>query len=153
MALTMNLDAPRREERTMAQHSAAGRNEWAAGGLIFAGTMMVVLGIWQVLVGFAAIWQDAFFETPAEYAYDIDVAAWGWIHLILGIVVFLAGLGVFSGAGWARAIGILLAALSAIAHFLFIPYFPLWSIIVVALAVFVIWALATARVYPEPQRW
>lgn len=137
----------------MAQHSAERRSEWAAGGLVFAGTMMVVLGIWQVIVGVAAIWRDAFFEVPADYAYDLDVAGWGWIHLIIGIVVFLAGLGVFSGALWARAVGILLAALSAIAHFLFIPYYPLWSIIVVALAVFVIWALATARPRPEPQRW
>jgi hypothetical protein len=133
----------------MAQHSGARRSEWATGGLIFAGTLMVVLGVWQALIGIAAIWQDAFFEVPAEYAYDINVAGWGWIHLILGIVVFLAGLGVFTGALWARAVGILLATLSAIAHFLFLPYYPLWSIIVVALAVFVIWALATARVYPE----
>jgi hypothetical protein len=133
----------------MAQHSGARRSEWAAGGLIFAGTLMAVLGVWQVLIGIAAIWRDAFFEVPAEYVYDINVAGWGWIHLILGIVVFLAGLGVFTGALWARAVGILLATLSAIAHFLFLPYYPLWSIIVVALAVFVIWALATARVYPE----
>jgi hypothetical protein len=131
----------------MSQHSAARRREWSAGGVVFAGTMMVVLGIWQVLMGIAAIAQGAFFVTPADYAYEIDIAGWGWIHLIVGAVVVLAGLGVFTGSTLARAIGILLAAISAISHFFFIPYYPLWSIVVVALAVFVIWALATYRPY------
>jgi hypothetical protein len=133
----------------MSQHSGTRRREWSAGGLIFGATMMVVLGIWQVLVGIAAIAQDAFFVTPADYAYDFDVAAWGWIHLILGAVVALVGLALFTGALWARVIGIFFAALSAIAHFFFIPYYPLWSIVVIALAVFVIWALATFRYYPD----
>lgn len=133
----------------MSQHSAPRRRQWSTGGLIFAGTMMIVLGIWQALVGVAALAQEAFFDVPADYAYEINVAEWGWIHLIVGAVVVLAGLAVFTGAGWARAVGILLAVVTAVSHFLFLPYFPLWSIIVIALSVFVIWSLATASIPPS----
>ena len=73
------------------------------------------------------------------------MTGWGWIHLILGIVVALAGFYVLSGRLWARIIGITMALFSAIANFFFIPYYPVWSVLIIALDVFVIWALATYR--------
>ena len=79
--------------------------------------------------------------TP-NYAYEIDVTAWGWIHLIIGVVVAFAGIAVYSGATWARSVGIVLAILSAIANFLYIPYYPVWAVLIIALNVAVIWALA-----------
>jgi hypothetical protein len=66
----------------------------------------------------------------------------GWIHMILGVIVALAGFGLLAGRTWARAVGITLAVLSAIANFMFIPYHPFWALLVIALDVFVIWALA-----------
>jgi hypothetical protein len=115
-------------------------NGW--GLVVFAGVMMIILGSFHVLEGLTAILKDQFFVSTSNYLISVDVTSWGWIHLIGGVVVALAGFFVFSGAGWARAVGIVLAVLSAIANFLFIPNYPFWSLLMVALDVFVIWALA-----------
>lgn len=125
-------------------HSTAAR-AWATGGMVFAATIMLTLGIWQIIVGIAAIAEDDFFVVAPNYTYEIDTTAWGWIHLALGAVVAVTGFFLFTGAAWARVVGIGLAILSAIANFLFLPYYPLWALLVIALDVFVIWALATAR--------
>lgn len=114
---------------------------WAIGGYIFAGTLMILIGIFQAFTGLAAIFEDQFYVVTENYVYDIDVTAWGWIHLILGIVVVLAGFSLFAGTTWSRVVGIMLAVLSALANFLFIPYYPFWSLLMIALAVWVIWAL------------
>ena len=116
----------------------------AVGFTLFAAVMMIMIGVFSALWGFSAILKDEFFVVAPNYLYDIDVSAWGWIHLILGVVVALAGFSLTTGAVWARTVGVILAVLSAIANFLVIPYYPVWSIIVIALNVFVIWAL-TAR--------
>jgi hypothetical protein len=116
---------------------------WAAGGVVLAASLMVLLGFWGILVGIAAIASDAVFVTAEDYTYGIDLSAWGWVHLILAVIAVLAGLALFTGATWARLVGILLAILVAINYFLFLPFYPLWSIIVIALAVFVIWSLGT----------
>jgi hypothetical protein len=122
---------------------------WATGGMVFAAAMMLMLGIWQIIVGIAALVEDDFFVVAPNYTYEIDTTAWGWIHLVIGVVVAAAGLFLFTGAAWARAVGITLASLSAIANFFFLPYYPLWALVIIALDVFVIWALATAR--PRPR--
>lgn len=129
--------------------SSNGVRIWAIGGVVFAATMMTMLGIWQILVGIAAIVDDDFFAVTPNYTYEVDTTTWGWIHLILGVIVLLAGFALFSGAIWARAVGVFLASLVAINNFLFLPYHPLWAILVIALAVFVIWALVTVT---RPER-
>jgi hypothetical protein len=121
---------------------------WATGGVVFAAALMVMLGIWQVIVGIAAIVEDEFFVVAPNYTYEIDTTTWGWIHLIIGVVVALAGFFLFTGATWARVVGIVLAVLSAIANFFFLPYYPLWAIVIIAVNVFIIWALATAEPAP-----
>jgi hypothetical protein len=115
---------------------------WAAGFIVFAAVMMIMTGIFQALAGLAAIFENEFYVAARNYLYEVDVTAWGWIHLILGVIVALAGFGLLSRATWARVVGITLAVLSAIANFLFIPYYPFWSLLIIALDVFVIWALA-----------
>ena len=90
----------------------------------------------------AAIFEDQFFVVGPNYVYDVDATAWGWIHLILGVVVFFAGAGALTGQTWARVVGITLACLSAVANFFFIPYYPIWSLVIIALDILVIWALA-----------
>lgn len=115
---------------------------WAVGFVVFAAVMMMLIGSFQAIAGIAAIFEDEFFVVGPNYVYDVDVTAWGWIHLILGVTVFLAGAGALSGATWARVVGITLASLSAIANFFFIPYYPIWSIVIIALDVAVIWALS-----------
>ena len=114
---------------------------WAAGFAIFAAVMMVVIGAFQALQGLAAILRDQFYVVTPRYVYGFDVSTWGWVHLALGILVAVAGVFVFTGHLWARAIGIAFAVVNAISQFLFLPYYPVWSVVMIAMDVAVIWAL------------
>jgi hypothetical protein len=115
---------------------------WALGLAIFASTIMIMVGIFQAIAGLAALLEDTFYVVGREYAYEVDVTVWGWIHLGLGVLLFFAGWAVLSGQTWARVVGITLAVLSAVANFLFIPYYPIWSLVIIALNVAVIWGLS-----------
>jgi vacuolar-type H+-ATPase subunit I/STV1 len=114
---------------------------WAVGWTYFAGMMMILIGFFHVIAGFVAIVNDQFYVATEEYIFQFDTSTWGWIHLILGIVVLLAGFGLFSGSVAARTVGTIVALLSAIAAFAWLPYFPVWAIVIIAAAVSVIWAL------------
>jgi hypothetical protein len=122
-----------------ADEAASG---WAVGFILFAAIMMIMAGIFQALAGLVALFNDTFYVATREYVFKFDATSWGWIHLILGIVVAVAGWGLLSGRTWARVVGITVAVLSAIANFAFIPYYPFWALTVITLDVFVIWALA-----------
>ncbi len=122
--------------------SQNGRSGWATGAIYFAGAMLILIGLFDFFMGLAAIIDDKFFVPLPNYFITLDVTAWGWIHVVLGVVVAAAGLGVFVGATWARVVGIIVAGLSAVANFLFIPHYPIWSVLIIALDVWVIWALA-----------
>jgi uncharacterized membrane protein HdeD (DUF308 family) len=114
---------------------------WAVGGLAFAGTMMILIGCFQAIAGIVAIANDNFYTIRAHYTFDLDTTGWGWIHLIIGILVLIAGFSLFARRPWAGITAVMLAGLSAVANFFFIPYYPFWSIVVIALDVWVIWAL------------
>ena len=114
---------------------------WAIGGVTFAATMLVVIGIFQMIAGLAAIFDDQFYVVTQNYAFDLDVSAWGWIHLIIGILLVVTGYFLFARATWAAGVALGVAVLSAVANFFFIPYYPFWAILEIALAVWVIWAL------------
>ena len=114
---------------------------WAIGGVVFAASAMLIIGCWQAIEGLAAIINDDFFVLGQNYAFDIDTTAWGWIHLIVGVLVALAGLALFAGQTWAAIVAAILAGISAVTNFFFIPYYPWWSITIIALAIWVIWAL------------
>jgi hypothetical protein len=126
---------------TMAGRTEAGVSGWAVGLAAFAGAVMLIVGIFQAFAGLAAIIDDEFFVVGPNYTYDVDVTAWGWIHLILGGIVAFAGISIYSGAVWARTVGVVLAILSAVANFFFIPYYPVWAVLIIALNIAVIWAL------------
>ena len=112
-----------------------------AGVAMFAGFMMILIGAFQAIAGLVGIIDDQFSVLGVKYVFEFDTTTWGWIHLVVGIVIVLAGLGLFSGAVWARTIGVILAAVSAIATFAYLPYYPVWSIVIITLDVIVIWAL------------
>jgi hypothetical protein len=104
---------------------------------------MIVGGIFAFFEGLAAVLKGgSFYASVPNYPFGTNVTTWGWIVLIAGIVVFLAGFGVLAGALWARIVGITLASLSALANFFFIPFYPIWALMIITLDVFVIWALA-----------
>ena len=113
------------------------------GFTVLAATLMMLAGLLGFFEGLVAILRQSFFVTTTNYTFQFNVHGWGWIHLVLGIVIFAAGACVLLGQTWAKAVGIVLAVFSAIANFLFLPYYPVWSIVVIAIDVFVIWALAT----------
>jgi hypothetical protein len=117
-------------------------NPWAVGLALFAGAVMMTVGVFQALEGLVALIDDDFYVVRDNYTFDLDVTAWGWIHLIMGIVVAVSGYFVIRGDLWARVLAMFLAALAAIANFLWVPYYPLWSLLIVALNILVIWALA-----------
>lgn len=113
------------------------------GGLVsFAAIVMILIGAFQATAGLVGIVNDEFYLATEEYVFQFDATTWGWVHLLLGTVIFLAGFGVVLGQVWARSVGVVLASFSALAMFMFIPYYPLWSVLIIALDVMVIWALA-----------
>jgi hypothetical protein len=115
---------------------------WVVGGALFAGSLMIMIGVFDVLAGLTGILRDEFYVATPHNLYKFDVTAWGWIHLIVGIIVICAGFGVLSGATWARMTAVVLAMVSAIENFMFIPYYPFWSLLIIGLDMWVIWALA-----------
>jgi hypothetical protein len=134
-------------EQAAPQYRSAGRaaeatSGWAVGFILFAAIMMIMIGIFQAIAGLVAIFENEFYVTTRNYLFQFDATTWGWIHLIAGVIIAFAGWGLLSGRTWARVVGIALAVLSAIANFAFIPYYPFWALIIIALDVLVIWALA-----------
>ena len=114
---------------------------WTVGFAVFAGVMLMIIGVFHALAGLAAIIDDQFFVVSKNYAFEFDTTAWGWLHLIFGVIVVFAGYRIFSGVTWARVVGIAVAAISAVGNFFWIPYQPVWAVLIIALDVLVIAAL------------
>jgi hypothetical protein len=114
---------------------------WAIGWTAFAGLLMVLLGIWWIVAGIVAIADDDFFVIAQEWVFKFSTTTWGWIHLGLGIVILLSGIGLFTANVWARTVGVVLALIAGLVAFAWLPWYPVWAIIFIAAAVAVIWAL------------
>ncbi len=114
---------------------------WGAGVTALAGILMVMLGGWWIIAGLVAIVNSEFYVVTQEWIFEFSTTSWGWTHLILGVVVLFAGIGVFSGAVWARTVGVILAVTSGLVAFAWLPYYPVWAILFVTLSVFTVWAL------------
>lgn len=114
---------------------------WAAGYAAFAGVVLIMVGFFQAVAGLAAIVDDTFYVVGREYVFQFDATTWGWIHLIIGLVVLLAGFGIFSGNVLARTVGVLAAAVSGLASSMWLPWYPVWGVVIIALDIAIIWAL------------
>ena len=116
------------------------------GGAMFAGVLLIIAGVFGVLQGLAAVVKHnaIIFNNPAGY-FNISVTTWGWVHMLFGLLVVLAGFAVIAGQAWARWTGIVLASISAIVNFFFIPWYPLWAIVIIAIDLWVIHALFVYR--------
>jgi hypothetical protein len=137
--------ADTRSSRTGASTSAVDYGPeptgWT-GWIAFASVMMILLGTFQAIQGLVAIFDDGYYGvTSSGLVVNVDYTAWGWTHLLLGVLIVLSGIGVMAGNMAARIVGVLLAGLSAIANLLFIEAYPIWSIIVITVDVLVIFAL------------
>ncbi|MFF8829418.1 hypothetical protein [Streptomyces sp. NPDC015131] len=135
---------------THAQHDKASSQHLASGLVVFSAVMMVVAGFLDLFRGIMGVAQDDVFVTTPNYIFKFDLTAWGWIHLIFGALAIIVGMGLFRPSLWARIAGVALASLLLIANFLSIPYYPLWSIVAIAMYGFIIWALCTVK--PDPGR-
>ena len=113
---------------------------WIGWG-IFAATMMIIAGTLNAIYGLVALVNDDWVVWTNRSTVYLDLTTWGWVHIVAGGLVALAGFGVLSGNVLARTVGVVLAGLSLIANFLFLPVYPLWSLVVITLDVLVIWAL------------
>jgi hypothetical protein len=122
---------------------------WMAGMTTFAGVMLIIAGAFNVIEGVVALFQNEVYVAGREYVFAFDLTAWGWTHLLVGAVVAAAGFAVLSGQVWGRSVGVGIAVLSMLANFLFIPYYPVWSLLIIALDFFVIWALIAYRRDPS----
>ncbi len=112
------------------------------GWTAFAGVLMVMIGTFHVFQGLVALFKDEYFLVGNEgLLVSIDFTGWGWTHIVAGLIVALAGFGVFAGKIWARTVGVILAGLSAVVNMAFLSAYPIWSILMIALDVVVIMAL------------
>ncbi|WFR71742.1 hypothetical protein P9209_23765 [Prescottella defluvii] len=115
----------------------------AKGTSMGAAVLLVTVGVLEFLQGISAVAKDDVFVVGLQYTYKFDVTAWGWIHLVLGVLVTIVGAVLFTGATWARVGAVVICAVSIIVNFLWLPYYPLWAILIIALNTVVIWAVTT----------
>jgi len=106
-----------------------------------AGVVVIIAGVWHILQGVAALVHDPRYTSPSNYIYKFQLTGWSWVYLVLGTVGLAVGIAVFTGQVWGRVTAILLALLSMVVNFLFLPWYPLWSMLMIALDVFIIWVL------------
>ncbi|MGO4257564.1 DUF7144 family membrane protein [Marmoricola sp. RAF53] len=111
------------------------------GTTAFAGMMLATLGVFQILEGISAIANDHIYVSGVKYVFDVDITAWGWFHLILGIIGLATGIGILMGQTWGYIVGLVIAFISAASSFAFLPYYPGWAFVIIAFDVLVIWAL------------
>ena len=117
------------------------RSDAAVGWTLFAAFMMIMFGTWWAFAGLAEILKDDVFVLTSKYVFKFTVTTWGWIHLLLGIVVILASFALFRGVVWARTVGVVLAIASGLIGFAWLPWYPIWAVIIITASVFVVWAL------------
>ena len=112
------------------------------GWIVFAAVMMIMIGVLHAIEGLVALFKDDYYKvTKSGLVFSIDYTAWGWVQLIAGLLIAIAGAGLFSGRMWARVIGIAVAVLSLLVNFTFISAYPIWSALMIAVDVLIIYAL------------
>ncbi len=124
----------------MSQNATQQRSGWT-GWVVFAGVMMIIAGILWTLVGFVAVFNNDWVVFGREAALFVDISGWGWLHVILGLLMLLAGFLVIQGNLFGRTIAVILAVISIVVNFLWLPVYPIWSLVIIAIDVFVIYAV------------
>ena len=121
----------------------------AHGIAVFAGVLMIIGGAFQALEALAAIVNDKYLVVLPQYIYAFDLTLWGWIHLLVGLGLLAIGISLLQGQTWARMAGIVIAVISAIINFTWLPYSPWWALMVIGIDVLIIWALASYLRQPD----
>ncbi|MEP7370317.1 MAG: hypothetical protein ABI662_11725 [Dermatophilaceae bacterium] len=119
----------------------SGVTAWA-GWIVFAATMMMILGVFHMLEGLFALLRHAYIHFPtANMTVQVSYTQWGWLQLVAGALVFFAGVGLFTGRIWARIVGVILVSISALINFAWAGLYPFWSLTLLALDFFIIYAI------------
>ena len=135
MSQTYGVDNTR---RTPADRDPSG---WAVGWTVFAAIMLMVQGGWWILAGIISLVNREFYVVTPEYVFQFDVTTWGWVHLLVGVLLLAAGIALIGGATWARVVGVIVASFAMIIGFVWMPWYPVWALLFVAISAAVIWAL------------
>ncbi|WP_225724554.1 MULTISPECIES: hypothetical protein [unclassified Nocardia] len=109
---------------------------------IFAGVLILITGILHLLTAIAAIAKRDIFVVTEDQVFLLNVSTWGWVHLVIAVLVIVAGVGIVTGKSWGYLAGIVMAAVSILDNFLFAPIYPFWALVMIAIDILVIWALA-----------
>jgi uncharacterized membrane protein YphA (DoxX/SURF4 family) len=117
------------------------RSGLAVGFIAMAGIILIVAGVLHVIEGIVGLFNNDFYVVSQKWVFQFNVTTWGWIHILVGIIALLAGIGLFSGAVWARTVAVLVAVVSIIINFVWLPYYPWWALLIIAFDFFVIWAV------------
>ncbi|MFI6935534.1 hypothetical protein [Streptomyces sp. NPDC050287] len=128
---------------TRPAHTA--KQEWASGMTAFAAVMLFLVGLLNIFRGIMAIAEDDIFLTTRNYVFEWDLTGWGWIHLVLGALAVIVSIGLLKVSVLARAAGVVIAGLVIIANFLSLPYYPVWSVVMITISGFIIWALCVVK--------
>ncbi|WP_445525762.1 DUF7144 family membrane protein [Streptomyces cyslabdanicus] len=126
------------------------KQAWATGLTAFAAVMLMIAGVLDIFRGIMGIAHDDVFVTTRNYVFQYDLTGWGWIHLVLGVLAVIISIGLFQTALWARVAGVAIAGLIILANFLSLPYYPVWSVVMIAFSGFIIWALCVLRPEESP---
>jgi vacuolar-type H+-ATPase subunit I/STV1 len=127
---------------TVPRHSMEESEVIWVGWIVFAGIMMALLGVFHMFEGLVALFRHSYIAFPTQgFTIQVSYTQWGWLQLIAGALVFFAGLGLFTGRMWARTVGVILVAVSALINFAWATSFPIWSLTLLAIDFFVIYAI------------
>jgi hypothetical protein len=143
---TWQLSEEQREEEKLFNDRAEARERWEQrqyGWALFAVVMLVLAGGFQIINGLIALFRSGTYLVGSSgLVVDVDYETWGWVHLGLGLLAVVAGVGLMGGHLWARILGVTFAVLSAIAYLAFIPAFPALCLVVIAVDMLVIFAIS-----------
>ena len=133
----------------MSSQPSSTKLAWAEGLTVFAAALLITVGIFQALQGLAAIINDQRFVVTGEYIYKFDTTTWGWIHLILGLVAIGLGIALIMGQTWSLIVALVVVILQAVAQFMWLPYYPVWAIVIIVLDIAILWALVVQLGRPK----
>jgi hypothetical protein len=127
------------------QYESQGPSGFALGMTLVAAVFMMIGGLFDFFSGLAALIRGSFFVTLPHYAFSVSITGWGWLHLVIGALVFAAGAALLTDHLWARIAGVVIASISAVMNFVMLPYQPVWAVVIIALDIFIVWALLSPR--------
>jgi hypothetical protein len=121
--------------------TAAHPDAVAVGVTTAAAVVLILAGVLNAMQGVVALATNEFYVVTQRWLFQFDVSAWGWVHVLIGLIIAATGVALLMGAFWACVLGVVIASLSVVVNFLWLPYYPVWAVIVIAFDVFVIWVL------------